>query len=80
MKEVEIVYNPQKTADRILALCKKHNMSVKMLEDLCGISNRHGNLTYLVKIGRYTNIKYFCKMADVLMCSLDDIVDNDDDE
>lgn len=72
------MYNAQRTADKIKALCKKHNMSVKMLEDLCGITGRHGDLAYMVKIGKYENIKYFCKMADVFMCSLDDIIDNDD--
>ena len=80
VKEVEFMYNPQKTADRIAPLCKKNNITIKMLEELCGITGRHGDLTYMVKIGKYANVKYFCKMADVLMCSLDDIVDNDDVE
>lgn len=70
------MYNPQKTADRILALCKKNNITVKRLEQLADINSQHGNLTYKVKIGKITNVKTFCAIANALNVKLDDIIDN----
>lgn len=70
------MYNPQKTADRIATLCKNNNISVKRLEELADLNSQHGNLVYLVKIGKITNVKTFCAIANALNVKLDDIIDN----
>ena len=70
------MYNPQKTADRITTLCKNNNISVKRLEELADLNSQHGNLVYLVKIGKVTNVKTFCAIANALNVKLDDIIDN----
>ena len=70
------MYNPQKTAQNILDICKKRGITVKRLEQLADVNSQHGNLTYLVKIGKITNIKTFCAIARALNVTLDEMIDD----
>lgn len=66
------MYNCSKTADKIRICCIKMGISVKQLEEMTNI----GNPVAKVRAGSITNISHFCKMADALGVSLDELVDN----
>ena len=67
------MYNPTKTAENIKILCIKKGITVKRLSEISGVGR---DLASEVKNGKTTSIYHFCKIADALGVTLDELVDN----